>query len=152
MTPFLEAFLSELEGQHAAIERALLDLPPEALDWVPAPGANSLGVLAVHVAGSERHWIGEIAGQEPAQRDRAAEFRSRGLDNATLRQRLADTLAHSRSVIARLTDADLALVRATHHNQETHTVAWALLHSLAHTAEHKGHMELTRQLWEHQQR
>ncbi len=147
MSIFFETFLSELEGLHAAIEKALDGLPPEALDWVPAADANSLGVLAMHVAGSERYWIGEFAGQDPTPRDRAAEFRSRGLEAAQLQKRLADTLAHSRGVLTRLTEADLAVKHLTGSGGKEHTTAYALLHSLAHTAEHKGHIELTRQLW-----
>jgi len=27
-------------------------------------------------------------------------------------------------------------------------VAWALLHALDHTAQHLGHMQITRQLWD----
>jgi uncharacterized damage-inducible protein DinB len=148
MRPFFDAILSELENLHAAVEKTLDGLPPEALDWAPAAGANSLGALAVHVAGSERYWIGEVSGQEPASRDREAEFQSRGLAAAALQRRLSDTLAHSRTVLARLSEADLALKRLTTPQGREYNTAGALLHSLAHTAEHKGHMEFTRQLWD----
>jgi uncharacterized damage-inducible protein DinB len=148
MSDLLTAYADCLAALHAEAEATLAGLPPEALDWSPAPEANSLAVLVVHTAGSERYWIGEIAGQIPANRDRAAEFHAAGLTAPALQQKLAEALALSGDVLAKLTLADLALQRPARDNREP-TVAWALFHALAHVAEHVGHMQLTRQMWDH---
>src|SRR4051794_35795658 len=74
-------FVKQIEKQ--ALE-VLDGLPPEALNWRPLPEApgvdahatNSLAVMAAHLAGSMRHWVGEVAGGRPAHRDRDAEFRA----------------------------------------------------------------------------
>ncbi|NJN96508.1 MAG: DinB family protein, partial [Anaerolineales bacterium] len=101
------------------------------------------------VAGSERYWVGEIAGGAPAQRDRPAEFRTEKVDGAALQARLDASLSHSRATLARLTLADLETRRPAMDRTEV-TVAWALLHSLEHVATHLGQMQMTRRMWEQQ--
>jgi uncharacterized damage-inducible protein DinB len=144
----LEAYMERLETAHAGIHQVIEGLPVQALDWVPGPGMNALGVLAAHVVGAERYWIGDMAGQDPSGRDRDAEFRTRGLDGAALRMRLTEVLAHSRLVLEGLTLADLETKRISSRDGREYSVAWCLAHALEHTALHLGHMQLTRQLWE----
>ena len=78
MDPLIADFLLLLEEKHADFEAALAGLPPEAINWQPCAGANSLAVLAVHSAGAERFWIGDVAMQEPLERDRPSEFATQG--------------------------------------------------------------------------
>lgn len=92
MHPFFQDYLDRLQRLHDYIERAIQGLPQTALDWVPGPNMNSLSVLIVHVTGAERYWIGDVVGRDPSGRDREAEFRAQGLDVATLKKRLADSL------------------------------------------------------------
>lgn len=149
MLPIFEAYLDRLEELHDDIRQTLAGLPPAALDWSPGPGMNSLGVLAAHVAGSERFWVGDIAGGDPAPRDRPAEFRTHGVDGIALITLLDGSLAYTQATLDRLTLPDLELRRATGGRGEV-TVAWALFHNLEHVAIHLGQMQLTRQLWEQQ--
>ena len=150
MLSVLEDYLERLQALHADIERTIEGLPPPALDWVPGPDMNSLGILAVHVAGAERYWIGDVVGRDPSGRDRAAEFRMRGLDAATLKVRLTETLAHSQTVLEGLTLPDLEAMQVSPRDGRESTVAWCLAHALEHTALHLGQMQITRQLWEQQ--
>jgi uncharacterized damage-inducible protein DinB len=155
MHALFTSITQQLQDLHAEAEGVLNGLPPAALDWKPEgkslSDTNSVAVLIVHLTGSERYWIGDVAGGEPSGRDREAEFRTRGMDTAALRQRLADTLAHSRRVLERLEIADLESPRvSTQRKDETFTVAWAITHALEHTAVHIGHLHLTRQWWEAQ--
>jgi len=148
MRPILEEYWGRLQSLHEGIEGAIEGLPQVALDWVPGPGMNSLGVLVAHIAGAERYWIGDVAGRDPSGRDRAAEFRTQGLDGTALRARLSMVLAHSRAVLAGLTLAELEALRVSPRNGQKFTVAWALAHALEHTALHLGHIQITRQLWD----
>lgn len=150
MISVLEDYLERLQALHTDIERTIAGLLLPALDWVPGPDMNSLGVLAVHVAGAERYWIGDVVGRDPSGRDRAAEFRARGLDAAGLKARLADTLAHSQAVLEGLTLPDMEATRVSPRDGRQFTVAWCLAHALEHTALHLGQMQMTRQLWEEQ--
>ena len=151
MQPFFADYLDRLQELHENILQAIERLPPDALDWAPGPGMNSLCVLAVHVSGSERYWIGDVVARDPSDRDRAAEFRAQGLDAATLEKRLADTLVHTRGVLEELRLKDLETVRVSPRDGRRFTVAWSLAHALEHTAIHVGHIQITRQLWEQQE-
>ncbi|MCP4424791.1 MAG: DUF664 domain-containing protein [Chloroflexi bacterium] len=151
MLPFFADFLDRLEAMHEAIEQAVAGLPPEALDWRPGPEMNSIAVLVAHTAGAERYWIGDVAGQEPSGRVRAAEFETAGVETAVLLAKLQAALDHSRGVLESLTLANLELERVSPRDGRVYTVGWALSHALEHTALHAGHIQLTRQLWENKQ-
>jgi len=146
--PILEDYWEQLQTLHEGIERAIEGLPQAAWDWAPGPDMNSLAVLIVHVAGAERYWIGDVAGRDPSARDRAAEFRTRGVDGAVLKRRLTEVLSHSRAVLEKLTLSELEELRVSPRDGRQFTVAWSLAHALEHTALHLGHIQITRQLWQ----
>ncbi len=152
MLTTLKEFQERLAALHAGINKTLDDVSSEGLDWRPSSAMNSLGVLAAHVAGSERYWIGTVAGNDLLTRDREAEFRTVGGDAATLLKRLDEVLAHSQTIVSRLTPLDLEDGRVAPRDERNVTVAWALLHALEHTALHLGQMQLMRELWERQGR
>ncbi len=147
MLPILTDFWDRLTILHQDLNAVLIDLPIEALDWSPHPSINSLAVLAAHCAGSERYWIGQVAGQEPAPRDRAAEFKTHNVDAAALIEQLDAVLQHSRSVLDRLTVTDLERDTGVIREGRSITGMWAILHSLEHVATHLGHMQVTREFW-----
>jgi len=148
MLTILENYLELLESLHTGIHQTIEGLSTAALDWTPGPDMSSLAVLVAHIAGSERFWIGDIAGNEPSGRVRETEFQTAGLDEAALAARLDTVLAHSRTVLERLTLAELETKRSNPRDGREYTVAWAVFHALEHTALHVGQMQLTRQLWE----
>lgn len=148
MHPFYSDYLERLQDLHAGIRKELSGLPPEALDWSPTPEMNSLGVLVVHLAGAERYWVGDVVMGEPSGRDRAAEFRQRGLDEEALGRKLDESLAYARSALERLGPEDLERECVSPRDGRPFRAAWALLHALEHTGIHLGHIQLTRQLWE----
>jgi hypothetical protein len=149
MEAFLRDYLERLESLHGEIEQQIVGLPLDALDWTPGPEMNSLGVLMAHLTGSERYWIGDVIARESSGRDRESEFHVRGVEAATLLKRYGDVLSYSRGVVEKLSLGDLAAPRVSPSDGQTFTVGWVLAHVLEHTGIHLGHMELTRQLWEH---
>ncbi len=102
MLQFYVDYMDRLADLHSQIGEAVADLPAEALDWSPGPEMNSIGVLIVHLAGAERYWIGDVAGQDPSGRDRAAEFRAGGLTAQDLIARMEASRAHAQGVLAHL--------------------------------------------------
>lgn len=140
-----------LAAMHEIIERAIDGLPDDALDWSPGNQMNTLGVLLAHTFGSQRYWIGDVAGQEPSGRVRESEFHMVGVGVGEFKERSRNILSHSQSVLARLTIEDLSSTRTVGDDNRQITAGWALLHALEHTALHAGHMEITRQLWEQRQ-
>jgi uncharacterized damage-inducible protein DinB len=148
MQSFFKDYLNLLQDCHNGILQALEGLPPAALDWIPGPEMNSISVLLAHITGSERYWIGDIAAQEPSNRDREAEFRVRGVGADVFRKRLADDLEYAQNVLDRMSLQDLESTRVRPSDGREFNVAWALLHALEHATLHLGQIQLTRQLWE----
>ncbi len=145
MEKFFEEYLTVLENCHDNILHAVDGLSQSALDWCPGPDMNSITVLIYHLTGAERFWIGDVVAQTPSGRDRDAEFKMKGIGLEALKNRLNESLDYVRSVVAKLSLADLAETRAVPDGRLV-TVAWALLHIVEHSSLHLGHIEVTRQL------
>jgi hypothetical protein len=145
MQLFYEDYLKNLNELHGDIEKALDGLTPAALDWVPQPGMNSIGVMVFHLTGAERFLIGEVIAGDNSNRDRDAEFKVQGMDMDALVMRLADNRAYISGVLAGMTLVDLEARRKFRRQREV-TVGWVLGHALKHTATHMGQIQLTREL------
>jgi uncharacterized damage-inducible protein DinB len=157
MNPYSEAsivFLKRTAGQ--ALEQ-LEGIPEDDLnDWRPSGNLRDINTffgLATHIAGAGEFWILEAAGGRSLNRERLAEFRSRGsLDD--LRVRYDRWLADSAEVIRSLSDERLAerYVREADPDQgitaASFTVAECIVHAVEHTALHAGHLQIQRQLWD----
>ena len=148
MQTFFKDYLNLLQDCHNHILNALEGLPPAALDWTPGTDMNSISVLVFHLTGAERYWIGDVAAQDPTERDRDAEFRVRGVDVAVLKKRLADNLEYARNALDKMSIQDLETTCVSPRDGREFTVGWALLHALDHANVHLGQIEITRQLWE----
>ena len=149
MDAFATDYADRLKALMAGLAEALNGLPAEALDWSPGPELNSLAVLATHAAGATRYWIGDVVGRDPSNRVREEEFATVGKDASLLQARLDEVLIHALGVLEGLTAADLAAPRGPTRFGDR-TVGWALLRALDHLAEHVGHAQMTRQLWDRQ--
>lgn len=146
MQTFYADCLNNLQELHEDVVKALGGLPPEALDWSPKPGVNSITTLVVHMTGAERFLFGEVIGGLAMNRDREAEFRARGLEPGALTQRLRDSRTFIADVLEPLTLADLETKRLLRSHERT--VGWVIGHALKHTATHLGHIQVMRDLWE----
>ncbi len=147
MQTFFNDYINLLQERHNEILEALEGLSSAALDWAPGPDMNSISVLVFHLTGAERYWIGDVASQDPAERDRDAEFRVQEVKAEVLKERLANNLDYARNALSKFTIHDLETTRVGRAGR-AFTVAWALLHALEHTTLHLGQIQLTRQLWE----
>ena len=148
MQTFFKEYLNLLQDCHNHILEALDGLAPAALDWVPGNEMNSISVLVFHLTGAERFWIGDVAAQDPTERDRDAEFRVHDVEMDILKKRLANNLEYARTTLDKFTIQDLETTRVSARDGREFTVAWALLHALDHANVHLGQIEITRQLWE----
>lgn len=148
MQTFFTEYLNLLEQRHHEVLVALEGLPPAALDWPPGPDMNSISVLVFHLTGAERYWIGDVAAQDPTERDRDAEFRVHDIGMDVLKKRLTDNLEYAQNTLDKFTIQDLEATRVSARDGRDFTVGWALLHALEHTTLHLGQIQITRQLWE----
>ena len=147
MIQFAEDFIERMTFLHNEVKDTYAGLPQEALDWVPGNEMNSFNVLVTHLAGAERFWIGDMAGQDNSDRVRANEFEATGLTASDLDQQLDKVLEHSKQIVSQLTMNELDKMRDFPGHDREFSVAWCLLHAMEHTAVHVGHLQIMRQLW-----
>ena len=146
MQTFYADCLNNLQELHEDVKKALEGISPEALDWSPKDGVNSITALIVHLTGSQRFLFGEVLDGQNIHRDRDAEFRAKGLTPDMLKQRLDDNLNYIADILERLTLTDLDAKRMFRSREVT--VGWVIGHALKHTATHLGHIQVMYDLWE----
>jgi uncharacterized damage-inducible protein DinB len=146
MDTLINSYVDMLHKLHDECKETLRGLSTEQLDRRPLESENSIAVLAVHIAGAEKFWVGDCIMQTSSNRDRPAEFSTRGVNASILNQKLDESLDYVRTALAQLSDNDLSGHRNHPRTGAQITVAWALSHVIQHTALHLGHMQITRQL------
>jgi hypothetical protein len=148
MEQFFIDYLERLQSLHDDMKATFKTLPQTALDWVPGNGMLSFCVLVAHTTGAQRYWIGDVACQDPSDRNRAAEFEIRGLAAIKLEARLDQSLVYVKGAVKKLKLANLQEIRISPREDRKYTAGWALAHALEHTALHLGHAQVARQLWD----
>jgi uncharacterized damage-inducible protein DinB len=119
------------------LERCLEVLTDEDVWWRANEGSNSIGNLLLHLEGSTRTWIMNVAGGSHGPRDRQQEFDEREqIPRAELMTRLKKTLAEADGVLAQL-DPEVLLERRKTPWEDV-TVLWAVYHAVEHFAMHAG--------------
>jgi hypothetical protein len=146
----IQGYLTTMNELRDQIKTLLEGLTQEALDWQPFQGegelaTNSLGAIATHLAGSATYLIKEVIGGQPVHRDREAEFVTRGVNASTLKVRLDAAAKSVEEVLSPLTMDQMEEDRK--FRDRTAKVRRIILLVIEHTAQHLGHMQLTRQLW-----
>lgn len=139
-----DTLLDELAALNRRLREAAAGLDQAALDWVPADGANSIAVLVTHTVGSELDWLHVACGRS-IERDRDAEFRAKGRGSDELAALVERAERTAGELVRSAVGGGLETVRRSRAGREA-TAAYCLQHALAHTAEHVGQIELTRQL------
>ena len=119
------------------LERCLEVLTDEDVWWRANEGSNSIGNLLLHLEGSTRTWIMNVAGGSHGPRDRQQEFDEREqIPRAELMARLKKTLAEADEVLARIDPA--VLLERRQSPWEEVTVLWAVYHAVEHFTMHAG--------------
>jgi uncharacterized damage-inducible protein DinB len=144
MHQFYLDYLERLQRLHEDAKATLPELDTGALERKPGPDMNSLSVLVVHITGAERFWIGDVAMNDPSDRNRESEFQATGLRPEQLVDRLDASLRYIQRALEGFALTDLEQARTAPDNRQV-TVGWCLAHTLSHTASHVGQMQLTRQ-------
>ena len=122
----------------------LEDLADEQLRWKPAPTANSLGVLVVHLGYAERLWARAIFAGEPMDMSwRAHMFELP--DGWSVDDVISFYRAETTAVDAVLDGAESFDLPSAGEMRPT-TLRWVVYHLIEETARHVGHMDITREL------
>ena len=172
--------VSGFRSREAALSVAQLDdlgrrlfedtrtLTPAALEWQPAPGQNTMGMLLAHIAYWEVFWVRMVLEDRPMPfevRDVLGLDRAEigtplpgdgrppaglaGRDIAYFHDLLARARAHTHAIARGLDDTDLAREierRRPDGSLNTIGVRWALYHMLEHLAGHYGQINLMKHL------
>ncbi len=146
----IKAYLETLEELRSQVSNMVKDLPLDGLNWRPglldgADPTNSLGVLAVHVVGSEHGWIAETVGAYPKTRIREDEFKYVAGSAKEALEPLATVAVETQDVLGKLTAQDLD--GNIDRDGRLIPLRWVIHHIIYHYSLHIGHMQLTYQLW-----
>lgn len=129
-------------------------IPDEDVNnWRPALGLqdiNTFYALLTHLISSGEYWVLATAAEQPTHRVRSTEFVATG-DVTALRARSDAWLAGCEAFMAALTPDDFERVvdfkdSMTGQPRST-TIANCLVHAVDHTANHLGHLQIQRQIW-----
>lgn len=121
----------------AQIRSCVEQLSEEQLWWRPNQQSNSVGNLVLHVSGSMRHYLSNLVGGIPYERDRPAEFAERG--PVAKRQLLAtfdETISQASQVLDSFDTS--RFLDATDEQDYVPTVFDAIFNIAIHLATHAG--------------
>ena len=115
------------------------------LRWKPAPTANSLGTIVVHLGYAERLWFRVIfAGEAMDMAWRRAMF-----DDPPAGWGVEEIVGFYRAETAaadRVLDAATSFDEPSRGQIRPTTLRWVVTHLLEETARHAGHLDITREL------
>jgi uncharacterized damage-inducible protein DinB len=114
------------------------------LRWRPAPTANALGVIVVHLGYSERLWLRAIgAGEQMDMAWRTHMFDlPEGWDVEHAVAFYREESARGDAILDQISSLDLP----SRGDFRPTTFRWAVFHLIEETARHVGHMDVTREL------
>jgi uncharacterized damage-inducible protein DinB len=138
----IDDFRKEYARWRQTAEKAIAQMPDDALNQVPSPEGNSVAMLVRHVSGNlvSRFTNFLTEDGEKPDRDREAEFFERPYTRAEVDDMMRGGFGVVESTLASLTDNDVT--RTVTVRGEPMTVHAALARSLAHTANHMGQIVL----------
>jgi len=166
-SPEAGTFFEQLEDQSRRLSKDTRGLEAAELEWQPAPGANTIGMLLAHIAIVEVYWIqfGPLARNQfdyrgvigidemddgiPLPAGGGPPGTLRGRDLAFFDDLLARARAHTRRALIAASDADLEReIRSPRADGSTRVVnvRWILYHLVEHQAGHYGQINLLRHL------
>ena len=130
-----------------ALDREIAAYPDDESLWTaPAGAPNSAGNLALHLAGNLRHFIGATLAGTGYKRDREAEFATRGLSRAELRELIAATIAELSTAFDKITDEQLDSVFPLPIQERRLRTSDFLTHLAVHLSYHLGQIDYHRRL------
>lgn len=130
-----------------SLDRQIAAYPDDASLWVTPPGiSNSAGVLAQHLCGNLRHFVGAVLAGTGFARDREAEFATRDRTRAELRAELATAVEELEPALARITSAMLDAPYPVPLAGRQVPCADFMVHLVAHLGYHLGQIDYHRRL------
>ena len=146
-SPLIKDLLSEYKRYRLLAERAMAQMPDDALNVVPGTECNSVAMIVAHMSGNLRSRFTNFLtedGEKP-WRERDEEFASRSCTRDEVQKTWADAWSVIEREVTALTDGDLA--RVVTIRQQPLTVHAALCRSISHVAYHVGQIVLLARMY-----
>lgn len=156
-------FLWQMDEQRRSLIKDTRGLTPQDLEWQPAPGMNTVGMLLAHIAYAENH-LAQIGLEGKATSDTTSAIglseqdegmplapgapsapALAGRDLEWFDGLLARARTYTRRVAMTLEEGDLArLIRRPRPDgsERVFNVGWVIYHMLEHEAGHHGQINL----------
>ncbi len=149
MIPEAKAYLDSIEGLHRATRRAIEGLDADCLNWNPLPGeANSIYAIVAHMCASEPIMVHQRIDGGQTRGNYVDAFAESGDDPKVLLDELDRVGGITRSLMEGVSTDDLERSIDPGGGRPARTVReWIGVH-IRHLANHVGHVELTKQLYE----
>ena len=139
--PMARAWLTHL--RESAIYK-LEGLDHEQLRWRPAPTANSLGAIVVHLGYAERLWLRVIFAGE--RMDMAWRQEMFTLPDGWSGDDIVSFYRAETAAADAVLDAGVSMDEPSRADIRPTTLRWVVVHLIEETARHAGHMDITREL------
>lgn len=154
----------QMDEQRRLLLAAVHGMSPPDLEWQPAPGMNSIGMLLAHIAYAEHHMVAVgIEGHASSDTKRVIGISEEdegmplkpgdppapalaGKDLAFYEDALARARAYTHAALRRLTDQDLKRVIVRGGGRREFDVGWMLYHLHEHEAGHRGQVQVLKHL------
>lgn len=135
------------ERDLVALKKEIESYPDESLIWkVDKSISNSAGNLCLHLTGNLKHFIGATLGNTGYVRNRDAEFVLKDVPQHVLITNIEEASGIVKSVLQKLSDADMEKDFPLQKHGETVSTAHMLLHLSIHLAYHLGQVNYHRRL------
>jgi DinB superfamily len=144
--PVVATIVNLYHDVHRQLREEIIDLVPEALEWTPGPGTNSIGTLIVHLLGSEVEMLRSVLGL-PNDRDRNAELVAQTSQRDDLLHRIDTADTDLERLGMSITEHDLFTSRVRPNKSAAQSGLFWLVRNYGHAREHLAHVQLTRQLY-----
>lgn len=147
MSKNAEAFIDFYQRDLDRLAKEIEAIPEEQL-WESRPGViNSCGILAQHLVGNLRHFIGASLGDTGYVRERDREFNNTRRQKEELLQDIAELKEEMEVVLSNLSDEVLSANFPQRFPFES-TVEEALIHLYGHLNYHLGQINYLRRIIE----
>lgn len=145
--PLIKDLLGEYKRYRLLAERAMTQMPDDALNVVPGAECNSVAMIVAHMSGNLRSRFTNFLTQdgEKPWRERDDEFASRTCTRDEIQKMWIDAWSVLEGEVTALTDADLP--RVVTIRQQPLTVHAALCRSISHVAYHVGQIVLLARMY-----
>ena len=160
------SFVAQLDDQSRRLREDLEGITAEELQWQPAPGMNTIGMILAHLATVEVHWLNvgvlgieagrvsetlgikENADGIPLDGDAAPPADLSGKTFAWFQELEQTARKHTYAALRALPDGAMDEERErfvkAHNLRIRHSVRWVLYHVLEHYAGHYGQILMLR--------